>query len=158
MLDTFYGFYTPGERPRKVVAGIGDDVVEGLRRLGRVIERPNTYGAGTGVTYLAEHLKVTWEALTTDAGVKVLLHSFVQDVDNADGRVTRLLLATKAGLRTVDATVVIDATGDADVSHHAGFAYELAGEIEPAQTLTTTFRMANVDHERRRTVSSRSTC
>jgi hypothetical protein len=153
VLDTFYGFYTPGERPIKVVGGIGDDVVEGLRALGRVVERPNTYGAGTGVTYLAEHLKVVWETLVTGAGAQVLLHSFVQDVDVSDGRVASLLVATKAGLRTVEAKVVVDASGDADVCHHAGFSYELAGELDPAQTLTTTFRMANVDQERRKTVS-----
>ncbi len=56
VLDTFYGFYTPGEQPRKVVGGVADEVVSGLRRLGKVLERPNTYGAGTGITYLAEHL------------------------------------------------------------------------------------------------------
>jgi hypothetical protein len=153
VLDTFYGFYTPGERPIKVVAGIGDDVVDGLRGLGPVVERPNTYGAGTGVTYLAEHLKVVWERLVTGAGARVLLHSFLQDVQVSDGRVGSLIVATKAGLRTVEARVVIDASGDADVCHHAGFSYELAGELDPAQTLTTTFRMANVDHERRRTLS-----
>ena len=61
VLDTFYGFFTPGTRPRKVVGGIADEVVAGLRALGPVIERPNTYGAGTGITYLAEHLKVKGE-------------------------------------------------------------------------------------------------
>ena len=48
VLDTFYGFYTPGSRARKVVGGIADDVVAALRALGPVVERPNTYGAGTG--------------------------------------------------------------------------------------------------------------
>lgn len=153
VLDTFYGFYTPGEQSVKVVSGVGDEVVEGLRRLGRVVERPNTYGAGTGVTYLGEHLKVVWESLVTDAGAKVLVHGFVQEAEVSDGRVTGLVLATKAGLRTVDARVVVDATGDADICHQAGFAYELAGEVDPAQTLTTTFRMANVDHGRRKTIS-----
>jgi glycine/D-amino acid oxidase-like deaminating enzyme len=153
VLDTFYGFYTPGEQPIKVVGGIGDDVIAGLRGLGRVVERPNTYGAGTGITYLAEHLKVVWERLVTDAGARVLLHAFVQDVELSDGRVHSLLVATKAGLRTVEARVVVDASGDADVCHHAGFSYELAGELDPAQTLTTTFRMANVDQERRAQVS-----
>ncbi|HEU4894249.1 MAG TPA: FAD-dependent oxidoreductase [Acidimicrobiia bacterium] len=153
VLDTFYGFYTPGERSLKVVAGVGDDVVAGLRRLGRVVERPNTYGAGTGVTYLAEHLKVVWETLVVDAGARVLLHAFVQDAEVSDGRIVSLLVATKAGLRRVRAKVVIDTSGDADVSHHAGFSYELAGEIDPAQTLTTTFRMANVDPERRKSIS-----
>jgi hypothetical protein len=152
VLDTFYGFYTPGEQSRKVVGGVADDVVTGLRELGPVLERPNTYGAGTGVTYLAEHLKVVWESLVTGAGAAVLLHGFVQDVEVVDGRVVGLLVATKAGLWWVEASVVVDASGDADVCFHAGFDYELAGDLSDAQTLTTTFRMANVDGARRNTI------
>lgn len=153
VLDTFYGFYTPGSRSIKVVGGIADDVVAELRRLGTVMERPNTYGAGTGVTYLAEHLKVAWERLVTDAGVTPLLHAMVQGVAVEDGRITELTVATKAGLRTVAASVVVDASGDADVTHFAGFDYELAGDLAPAQTLTTTFRMTNVDVAKRKTIS-----
>ncbi|MEA3503524.1 MAG: FAD-dependent oxidoreductase, partial [Actinomycetota bacterium] len=152
VLDTFYGFYTPGERARKVVGGIGDDVVEGLRRIGPVVERPNTYGAGTGITYVAELLKIVWDDLVVNSGSAVLLHAFVQDVVVGDGRVIELVVATKAGLRRVGASVVIDASGDADVCHQAGFGYETAGTVDPAQTLTTTFRMVNVDHEVRATI------
>ena len=152
VLDTFYGFYTPGSQSLKVVGGIADAVVAGLRALGNVVERPNTYGAGTGVTYLAEHLKVVWEDLVVSAGARVLLHAFVQDATVADGRIADLLVATKAGLQRVEAGIVIDASGDADVCHHAGFGYELAGELSPAQTLTTTFRMTNVDVGRRRSI------
>lgn len=153
VLDTFYGFYTPGSMSRKVVGGIPDDVVAGLRALGPVIERPNTYGAGTGVTYLAEHLKVVWEDLVTTAGARVLLHALLQDVQVTDGRVTSVLVATRGGLGRVRARVFIDASGDADLCAFGGFGYETAGELDPAQTLTTTFRMANVDMERRRTIS-----
>jgi hypothetical protein len=154
VLDTFYGFYTPGTRATKVVGGVADEVVAGLRRLGPVVERPNTYGAGTGVTYLAEHLKVVWEALVTGAGASVLLHGFVQDAEVAGGRVRGLTVATKAGLARVGAAVVVDASGDADVCHFAGLGYELAGAEEPAQTLTTTFRLVNVDLERRRALGT----
>ena len=153
VLDTFYGFYTPGEHARKVVGGIGNEVVAGLQSLGPVIERPNTYGAGTGVTYLAEHLKVVWERLVTDSGAQVLLHGFVQEARVSDGRITSLVVATKAGPMTVSADVFVDTSGDADVCHHAGFGYEAAGDISPAQTLTTTFRMINVDHSRRTAMS-----
>ncbi len=153
VLDTFYGFYTPGEIPRKVVSGIGDDVVAELSLLGEIVERPNTYGAGTGITYVAEHLKVVWENLVIRSGARVLLHAIVQNAQVVDGRITELLLATKSGLQTVSATVVVDASGDADVCHHAGLAYELAGELEPAQTLTTTFRMVGVDVARRKEIS-----
>jgi len=152
VLDTFYGFYTPGDRALKVVGGIGDEVVSGLRRLGPVLERPNTYGAGTGITYVAEELKVVWEQLVVDAGASVLLHAFVQDVVVEDGRISEVVVATKAGLRRIRASVFVDASGDADVCHHAGFGYEVAGSIDPAQTLTTTFRMANVDHEARSSI------
>ena len=152
VLDTFYGFYTPGDRALKVVGGIGDDVIAGLREIGSVIERPNTYGAGTGVTYVAEELKVAWERLVVESGASVLLHAFVQDVVVSDGRVTHLIVATKAGLRRIEASVVVDASGDADLCHQAGFGYEAAGSIDPAQTLTTTFRMANVDHVARGTI------
>jgi FAD-dependent oxidoreductase family protein len=152
VLDTFYGFWTPGQQPHTIVSGIGDDVVTELRRLGPVVERPNTYGAGTGVTYLAEHLKVAWERLVLDAGVRVLLHSFVQDVEVRDGRVAALLVATKAGLRRVEGRTFVDASGDADLCAFAGFGYEQAGDLAPAQTLTTTFRMGGVDLARRRTI------
>jgi hypothetical protein len=48
--------------------------------------------------------------------------------------------------------VFVDASGDADLCHFAGFGYETAGELDPAQSLTTTFRMANVDLDRRRAI------
>jgi len=152
VLDTFYGFYTPGSRSTKVVGGVADDVVAELRSLGPVVERPNTYGAGTGITYLAEHLKVAWERLVESAGARVLLHAFVQDAAVRDGRVEELIVATKSGLRRVTARTFIDASGDADLCHYAGFGYETAGELDPAQTLTTTFRLANVDQAARRTI------
>jgi hypothetical protein len=135
-----------------VVGGIADDVVAELRRLGPVVERPNTYGAGTGVTYHPDHLKVAWERLTEAAGVRVLLHAFLQGTVVRDGRVEELLIATKAGLARVAGGVFIDASGDADLCFHAGFGFETAGETEPAQTLTTTFKLVNVDLAERRTI------
>ena len=149
VLDTFYGFYTPGEAPWKVVGGISDDVVVGLRLLGPVVERPNTHGAGTGITYHPEHLKVVWEQLAAESGVGVLLHAFVQDAVVRDGRVEEVVVATKAGLVRIAGRVFVDASGDADLCAFAGFGYEQAGELAPAQTLTTTFRLANVDLVRR---------
>ncbi|MEX2184841.1 MAG: FAD-dependent oxidoreductase, partial [Chloroflexota bacterium] len=152
VLDTFYGFYTPGSRAGKVVGGIGDDVVAALRTLGPVVERPNTYGAGTGVTYLAEHLKVAWERLVIESGARVLLHALLQAADVRDGQLESVVIATRAGLARVRATAFVDASGDADLCAFAGFDFETAGEHDPAQTLTTTFRMANVDMDRRRSI------
>jgi hypothetical protein len=49
----------------------------------------------------------------------------------------------------VTARAFVDASGDADLCAFAAFGYETAGELDPAQTLTTTFRMAGVDRTRR---------
>jgi hypothetical protein len=150
VLDTFYGFYTPGGAARTVVGGIGNDVIAELRRLGPVVERPNTYGAGTGVTYHPEHLKVAWERLVEGSGARILLHATLQAATVRDGRVAEVTLATRGGLRRVAARQFVDASGDADLCHFAGFGYETAGTDGPAQTLTTTFRIGNVDVGRRR--------
>lgn len=153
VLDTFYGFYTPGEQSKKIVGGIPDDVINELKKFGSMIERPNTYGAGTGVTYNPEHLKVVWESLIIKSGAKVLLHSLLQQVKVLDGRVQELILATRAGLCSVTGDFFVDATGDADLCNFAGFSYEKAGEIAPAQTLTTTFKMVNVDLVERKKIN-----
>jgi len=152
VLDTFYGFYTPGSKSLKVVGGIPDDVVAELKTFSACFERPNTYGAGTGVTYHPDYLKVVWEKLAREAGVRVLLHAWVQGVETSGDRVTGVVVATKIGLRRVAAKIVVDASGDADVCYHSGVPFELAGDREPAQTLTTTFRMCNVDVARRKSV------
>lgn len=145
VLDTFYGFYTPGTVSKKVVSGIPDDVIAGLRKLDRVIERPNTFGAGTGVTYNPELLKVVWERLALEAGVDLLFHTFVTDVVVEDDRVTGVVVDGKSGLALIRPKIVIDATGDADVCALAQVPFEKAGDIDPAQTLTTTFKLANVN-------------
>jgi len=145
VLDTFYGFYTPGSIAYKVVGGIPDDVVNRLKAFHAAFERPNSYGAGTGVTYDPMLLRVVWERLALEAGVKLLFHSFCTDVIMEDNRITGIIIDGKRGLLRLAAPVVIDCTGDADVCARAGAPYERAGDIDPAQTLTTTFRMINVD-------------
>ncbi len=146
MLDTFYGFFTPGETPRKIIGGWPDRVVDELQKEGSIFLRPNTYGAGTGVNYNPERLKVIWDKLILQQGVEYLLHATLVDVIPENEGYT-CIFWTKGGFYRVIARRVIDATGDADFSHLAGFDYEIAGESEPAQSMTTTFRMSNVDLE-----------
>ena len=146
VLDTFYAFFTPGPRPRKVVAGIPDDVVAGLVAEDACFERPNTYGAGTGITYDPEVLKRVWETLVLEAGADVLLHSFLHGVElDAERRLVAVRVWTKGGEIVVRAGCVVDASGDADVVHLAGAPCELASATGTVQSLSTVFRLANVD-------------
>ncbi len=148
VLDTFYAFYTPGESPRRVVGGIGWEVVQRLTEAGVAFERPNTYGAGTGVTYDQEALKVLWERLAEDAGVDLLLHTWATGVRVDAGRISAVRLWNKGGERWIEAAVVIDASGDADVCAMAGVEYDNAQKQGKVQSLSTLFKLANVDVER----------
>lgn len=156
VLDTFYGFYTPGSQAYKVVGGIPDDVVTALKGYDAAFERPNSYGAGTGVTYDPVMLRVVWEELALQAGVRLLCHSFCSDVLMDGKQITGIIVDGKRGRMKLTARVVIDCTGDADVCHQAGASYERAGDIERAQTLTTTFQMMGVDIERAQAFGKRA--
>jgi glycine/D-amino acid oxidase-like deaminating enzyme len=152
VLDTFYGFYTPGEQPRKVVGGTPDLVLEALERHDALILRPNTYGAGQGITYDPEILKIVWEQIALQHGVRLLYHTFVLETLLESDRVTGVVGVNKAGLVHIEAKVVVDASGDADIAAGAGVPFEGAHDI-PVQSLTTTFKLVNVDVPRARAVS-----
>lgn len=155
VLDTFYGYYTPGSQSIKVVGGIADEVVTGLENFNACFERPNTFGAGTGITYHPEYLKVVWEKLVISSGCNVLLNAWVQNVVKENDKISGLIVATKDGLKKYTCKQVIDTSGDADICYQAGIPFELAGEIDPAQTLTTTFKMVNVDLAKRKSISKK---
>ncbi len=148
VLDTFYGFYTPGDDTRRVVGGIAWEIVQRLAARDMMLERPSSYGAGTAVTYDPETLKTIWEETVLQAGVRMRLHTFCTDVMVEDGRITGLVVDGKSGLGVIQAQAVIDASGDADVCFRAGVPFQRAGEDGPAQSLTTTFRLGNVNVER----------
>ncbi|MCA2001007.1 MAG: FAD-dependent oxidoreductase, partial [Chloroflexi bacterium] len=151
VLDTIYGFYTPGSQARKVVGGVPDIIVDELFRRKAAIYRPNTYGAGQGITYDPETLKVVWEQLALQAGVRLLFHALVVDVIREDQTIRGVVLASKAGLFRLLAGMVIDASGDADVAARMGVPFE-SSKDGPIQSLTTTFKMINVDVPRAKNV------
>ncbi|MGC4231435.1 MAG: FAD-dependent oxidoreductase [Niabella sp.] len=148
MLDTFYGFFTPGAAPKKIVGGIPDTVVNELDKTGDIFLRPNTYGAGTGVNYNPERLKLVWDELLTTHNIRYFLHTTLVDVVQNRTEKISCIVYHKSGFYKINARRVIDASGDADFCYLAGYGFELAGEKEPAQSMTTTFRMSNVNLEK----------
>jgi hypothetical protein len=144
VLDTFYGFYAPGGEQR-VVEGIGWELCEHLLSSGQAFERPNTYGAGTGVTYEPEALKLAWDQLTAGAGAEVLHHCRLTAVIVAGRRITGVVVDTKAGPRRLAARTFIDASGDAELVWRAGAAVDRPSDENRVQPLTATFRLGGVD-------------
>ncbi len=148
VLDTFYGFYIPGNDARRVVGGLPWEIVERLRRYGMVVERPSSYGAGQAVTYDPPTLQVVWEQTALEAGVRLRLHTFCIDVQKEGERITGIVVGGKSGMGVITGKVFVDTSGDADLCFRASAPFQPAGQDSPAQSLTTTFRLGNVDEAR----------
>ena len=148
VLDTFYGFYIPGNDARRVVGGLPWEIVERLQRYGMVVERPSSYGAGQAVTYDPPTLQVVWEQTALEAGVRLRLHTFCIDVQKEGERITGIVVGGKSGMGVITGKVFVDTSGDADLCFRASAPFQPAGQDSPAQSLTTTFRLGNVDEAR----------
>ena len=85
--------------------------------------------------------------LILQSGIKYFLHTHLVDVVKDGNERISCIFWNKSGFYKVVARRVIDASGDADFCFLAGYEFELAGEQEPAQSMTTTFRMCNVDND-----------
>lgn len=96
-----------------------------------------------------ERLKTTYLEMLDEAGVTLLLYTFVSDVIMEENRVCGLIIENKSGRQAVYGKVVIDATGDGDVAYKAGVPYvkgrETDGKMQP---VTAMFKVAGVDDSR----------
>lgn len=145
VLDTMYGFFAPGDEKRNVVGGIGWELASGLIEAGHAFLRANTYGAGTGVTYDPEYLKMAWDSLLTSSGATQLSHTLARAVVVDAGALVGVVVETKSGPGWVRAHTVVDATADAEIAWRAGAALEVPTEQRRVQPLTATFRVGGVD-------------
>lgn len=143
VLDTMYGFFPAGSDDR-IVGGIGWEVASAMLDSGGAVLRGNTYGAGTGVTYEPEALKVEWDRRILDSGVRPLLHARMGAVILDGDTVRGVVVLTRRGPFRVLASRVVDASGDADVAWAAGCSLEMPSEKRRVQPLTTTFRLGGV--------------
>lgn len=133
---------------KQVIAGIAQEIIDRLMALnaspGHVRD---TCGFVSTITpYDPEIYKVLVLDMLREAGVKVLLHSFVDDVTVKNDRIESVRLTTKSGKIDVKAKMFIDTSGDADVAYLAG-APILKGRDEDqlTQPMTMKFRMRGVD-------------
>ncbi len=143
VLDTMYGFFPAGSDQR-IVGGVGWEVANAMLQSNQAMLRGNTYGAGTGVTYEPEALKVEWDRRILDSGVRPLLHSRMASVIMDGPTVLGIVVLTRRGPFQVLAKRVVDSSGDANVAWAAGCSLEMPSAKRRVQPLTTTFRLGGV--------------
>lgn len=93
-----------------------------------------------------ELLKCTYLEMLKEAGVEILLYTFVCGTITENACVKGVITESKSGRRAFLANVVIDGTGDGDVAYRAGAAFfsgrESDGKMQPA---TLMFKVGGVD-------------
>ena len=84
-----------------------------------------------------------------ESGVTILLHTLVVDIFNDGERPDGIIIESKSGRQAIAAKVLIDCTGDGDVSVFAGMDWEKGRKENGAmQNMSTVFIIGNVDTDK----------
>jgi hypothetical protein len=149
MVGALCGFFTTGSSKKKIVGGIADKLLEGLRKKGALSE-PTISKVDTRLAtyrYHPEVFKYVAEQTVLQNGVDILFHTLVVDVirETKDNFLSGVIVENKAGRFAFLGKIIIDVTGDGDVAFRAGVPYYLGNENGRLQSLTTMFRAMDVD-------------
>ena len=129
--------------PERVVFGFADRFLNLMKMRGGVTD-PVRYGK----TYTLTHDPLVWrevaDHLLAEAGAKVLFHSMAVDALKDGEQVEGVVAWTKQGRFDIEATMSVDASGDADVAALAGLE-TFIGREGSVQNPTMIFRLTGVD-------------
>jgi hypothetical protein len=132
------------DRTKQVIFGLVQELVE---RGGRHVTRRPDYPARPEThDFDPTLMRVVFHDLLDSAGVRTLCHLPVSEPLVADGRLRGVLVATKHGPRALLASIVVDATGDADVASAAGVTCDIGRPGDGrVQGMTMMFRLRGID-------------
>jgi len=117
---TYCGLYTLGDVPRQAVAGVAEEVLQGLRRLDAVTG-PQRH-RGVFVVFDPEAVKRVLDRLCAEAGVDVFLHAFVVGATRSADRIVDVAWRDHGGEHRIKARAFVDASGEGDLAALAGAA------------------------------------
>jgi carbohydrate kinase (thermoresistant glucokinase family) len=143
----------------QLIRGVFDELIRRLEQQGAAIH-PSKVPAGSAYAgfivfghdkvtpFEPEAVKSVALQMCQEAGVDLLLHTFVADVITEDRRVRALVCASKSGLQVQSAGMVVDCSADADVVARAGASVVSGRDSDGlTQPMTLFFRVENVDDE-----------
>jgi hypothetical protein len=133
----------------QLVHGVVDELLERIERLGGLnAPQDGLQGRIRVRSYDIPAYKCAADQWIAASGAQLLFHASVVGVHREGERIDAVLIETKSGRGAIRAHWFIDATGDADVAHHAGVPYELGDGHGDALYPSTMFRVGGVDSER----------
>jgi hypothetical protein len=102
---------------------------------------------GMGELLEADMFKYVADTMVQEAGITPVLHCYAVDAVMEGNTIKGIITESKSGRQAILAQRVIDATGDADIAHHAGAPYRKAPKQE-LMGVTVSFGCSGVDVER----------
>lgn len=98
------------------------------------------------VAYDPELAKLVLFQLAEDAGVRLLLHSYVTSAVTEDNIIRGVMVENKSGQQFIEGTIVCDGTGDGDVAASAGVPFQKGlGKNHQLFAMTMLVRLSHVD-------------
>jgi hypothetical protein len=133
---------------KQIVKGIANEIVERVKALGGSPGHMlNPLGMSATITPVdPEILKFVIFQMLQEADVKLWLNTLAVSVVKKDNCLEGVIAENKAGRNVMEAKVILDTTGDADIAVQAGadFIYDRVAD-NLTQPMTLMFRMGNVD-------------
>lgn len=134
-------------RGERVIGGPLDEILEECRAMDGLVGVFNDHRLIRYICIDPEVMKMAIVKVMARHGVKLLLHTFAEDVVVDGNRVTGVLVRNKAGRTLIAADSVIDCSGDGDIAAMAGAESEIGAEDGDLQPVSIMFRMADVETE-----------
>jgi hypothetical protein len=135
---------------QQITMGIPQELVQRLAAAGGStghLKCVPEYGSGSYMAYFDREIyKMVAFQMMEEAGVRLLLHTFIGGALTEGNRVIGLQVCNKSGFQQVLGKVIVDATGDGDVAARAGAEFKWGRDSDQlGQPMTMFFEMANVD-------------
>ena len=160
LIGPFMTCFDP-EGDRQVIKGVFEEFVQRMISLGGAIH-PSEVEAGSSYAgyrvyghahcgpFNPECFKIVAEQMCIENNVELLYNAtFVSSVlSKKENHINGVILATKAGLIQVNAKVVIDCSGDADVAYQSGVPFSYGDEEGNTQPGSMFFTIKGIEKSR----------
>ncbi|PYG85766.1 FAD dependent oxidoreductase [Ruminiclostridium sufflavum DSM 19573] len=149
-----------GKGETQIIKGVFDELVRRMEELGGAIH-PSKVGWSTSYAafiekghhhvtpFDSEVLKIAAEDMLQESGVKLLYYTQFIDCITEGNKIKSVIAGRKEGLCAINAKIIIDCSGDADVAEKAGVPTVKGRQKDNSmQPATMFFRVCNVDSDR----------
>lgn len=136
------------DRQKVVINGLVEECAQRALKHGWIRQDPQFPHAHETHWFEPEGMRIIWQRMLNEAGVKSLCHLAAGEPVLDDGRLRGVLVDTKRGRRALLTRIVIDATGDGDVAAKAGVPFDYGRESDSlVQGMTLVFSLRGIDED-----------